>query len=374
MRRTSIARLSIVLGALLAGLVLTVYAQQQFSFTRVERIDMNAKMAALATPNGAAAPMVQVYPVAVAVVRRPGSMAQRNATGLQPVVYQDATYDAYASSTGDGGGVGGLSARNFSGGIVNAAFGNVAVTGMSFGGQGTGPGQFNNPHGLAGDDDGNLYVADTDNHRIQKLTHSGQPIIQFGAKGSANGQLMNPYGVFVDRDGTILVADTGNHRIQRFTRTGDFLNAWGSQGQKEGQFFYPQAVIADRTGNVFVADFANNRIQKFTRDGKFLTAWGQLGSKPGQFNNPSSLAIDPQNRIWVTDLLNHRLQCFSLDGTLIGTYGTYSANASAANEFNHPRGIAISPNGDVWVAHPGVHSVDHFRMTPNAIASARPVK
>jgi len=86
------------------------------------------------------------------------------------------------------------------------------------------------------------------------------------------------------------------------------------------------------------------------------------------------LAIDPQSRLWVTDLMNHRLQCFSLDGSLIGTYGTYSANASAANEFNHPRGIAISPNGDVWVAHPGVHSVDHFRMTPNAIASARPVK
>jgi DNA-binding beta-propeller fold protein YncE len=368
-KKASFKSLLMVAG-LVATLVVTVYAQQ-FSMTRVERVNpATALQSAVIDPT---APQPQSYLVSVAVIKNPAAVAALKRRGLTPAAYagfQDASSDIVSADSGADS----LAAYNQAAVATNThdPLFNVGLakgrTLSRIGHSGTLPGEFRNPHGLAGDDAGNIWVADTDNNRIQKLTHAGQHIIHFGHKGSGNGELNSPYGVFVDRNGTVLVADTGNHRIQRFSRTGEFIQAFGSQGSQPGQFFYPQSLITDATGNIYVADFGNHRIEKFTSDGKFVTAWGQLGSKPGQFNYPSSLAIDAQDRLWVTDLLNHRLQAFSLKGDLVGTFGTYSPNASAADEFNHPRAVAIDPAGDFWIAHAGVHSLDHLKLNSPAIA------
>jgi tripartite motif-containing protein 71 len=83
-----------------------------------------------------------------------------------------------------------------------------------------------------------------------------------GSKGSGDGQFIGPQWVAIDSSGNIYVADTYNHRIQKFNSDGAFLTKWGSEGSGDGQFNFP-TVAVDSSGNVYVADFGNHRIQKF---------------------------------------------------------------------------------------------------------------
>src|SRR5205814_1918932 len=103
-------------------------------------------------------------------------------------------------------------------------------------------------------------------------------ICQAGITGSGDGQFNGPVNIAVDSSGNVYVADTLNHRIQKFTSAGNFLTAWGSHGSTNGQFGYPEGVATDGSGNVYVADTQNYRIQKFTSTGTFLTKWGGSGS------------------------------------------------------------------------------------------------
>lgn len=222
-------------------------------------------------------------------------------------------------------------------------------------------GQFNDPRGLAFDSAGNFYVADAGNNRIQKFTSAGKALLQFGKPGSGQGQLNHPYGVVVDPTGNIYVADTANHRIQRFTAAGKYVAAWGKQGSAEGEFNFPQGLALDSSGNLYVADFANNRIQKFSSEGKFILAFGSLGSREGQFNSPSAVTVDTRERLWVSDLLNHRIQVFTLTGQTV-TIPTITAQDPNAAALSFPRGVALTADGNLWVAHPGMHSVDRFKL------------
>jgi sugar lactone lactonase YvrE len=239
------------------------------------------------------------------------------------------------------------------------------------GAKGSGPGQLNDPRGIAIDSRGNFYLADAGNNRIQKFSPDGTFAAIIGAPGSGKGELSHPYGVAVDKSGTLYVADTNNHRIVKFGADGAYLASWGTRGSNQGQFHFPQALAVDQLGNVYVADFANNRIQKFANDGTFLTAWGQAGSNPGQFNYPSSVAVDQHDHIWVTDLMNHRLEVFTSEGTLLSTIGSFGANAATSTEFNFPRSVAFAPNGDLWLAQPGAYAVDRYKVTEATTTASR---
>ncbi|KKL59251.1 hypothetical protein LCGC14_2217220, partial [marine sediment metagenome] len=137
----------------------------------------------------------------------------------------------------------------------------------SFGNRGSGDGKFDEPESVAVDSAGGVYVADTLNHRIQKLSESAGSLSHewsFGSLGSGDGQFWNPYGVAVDSAGNVYVADTSNHRIQKFSQSGGSLShEWslGSFGSGEGEFSRPRGVAVDAAGNVYVADTHNYRIQ-----------------------------------------------------------------------------------------------------------------
>ena len=135
------------------------------------------------------------------------------------------------------------------------------------------PWYFNQPSGIALDSSGNVYVADTWNHRIQKFTSSGQFVTKWGSYGNGDGQFIGPFGIALDSSGNVYVADINNGRIQKFTSDGQFIAKWGSQGSGDGQFDYPSGIAADSSGNVYVADTQNHRIQKFTSDGQFIAKW-----------------------------------------------------------------------------------------------------
>jgi tripartite motif-containing protein 71 len=122
------------------------------------------------------------------------------------------------------------------------------------------------PHGIAVDASGNIYVADTLNHRIQKFDSSGNLVTKWGSEGTGDGQFISPIGVAVDTSDNVYVADSDNHRMQKFNSDGTFLAKWGSYGTGDGQFNYPTGVAVDASGNVYVADSSNDRIEKFNSD------------------------------------------------------------------------------------------------------------
>jgi Protein of unknown function (DUF3224)/NHL repeat len=123
-------------------------------------------------------------------------------------------------------------------------------------------------------------------------------ITAWGTTGTGNGQFRRPTGVAVDSDGNVYVTESWNDRVQKFDSDGAFITKWGSRGSGNGQFLNPYAVAVDPTsGDVYVTDNENERVQKFDSDGTFLTTWGSRGSGNGQFAAPDGVAVGPEDPV-----------------------------------------------------------------------------
>ena len=215
-----------------------------------------------------------------------------------------------------------------------------------WGSEGSGDGQFNDPHGIAVDADGYVYVADTDNHRVQKFTSSGGFVTKWGSYGSGDGQFKYPEGVAVSADGCVYVSDSSNHRVQKFTSSGTFVTKWGSYGSGDGQFDYSSGVAVDADGYVYVIDALNRRVQKFTSSGTFVTKWGSYGSGDGQFTYPEGVAVSADGCVYVVDRYNRRVQKFTSSGAFVTKWGSYG---SGDGQFDYSSGVAVDADGYVYV-------------------------
>ena len=215
-----------------------------------------------------------------------------------------------------------------------------------WGSLGSGDGQFAGAHGIEVDADGNVYVADTGNHRIQKFTSEGVFIMTWGSLGSGPGQFNHPHGIGIDPMGNVYVAETSNNRVQKFMSDGTFITMWGSFGDGDGQFRHNHGLAVDSNGNVYVTDRDQNRVQKFTNDGVFVMAWGTTGTGDGQFERTTGVAVDGDDNVFVGDT-SPRIQKFTSDGVFITSWGS---SGNGGGQFDYPRGLATDDMGNLYVA------------------------
>jgi sugar lactone lactonase YvrE len=245
---------------------------------------------------------------------------------------------------------------------------------------GTGSGaSFSYPVGVAVDASGNVYVADTQNGTIRKVTPvgvvttlAGSPGVQGSSDGTGPGASFNrPEGVAVDAAGNVYVADFLNDTIRKITPAGVVTTLAGSpgvQGSGDGtgpsaRFNGPFGLAVDSSGNLYVGDMGNDTIRKVTPAGAVSTLAGSpglSGSSDGagqgaSFNSPQGTAVDPAGNVYVADTLNQTIRMITPSGivtTIAGSAGlSGSADGTGASaRFYYPTGVAVDAAGDVFVA------------------------
>jgi sugar lactone lactonase YvrE len=221
-----------------------------------------------------------------------------------------------------------------------------------FGTKGTINGQFEGPVSIAIDATGNLYVSDRGNNRIQKFNESGTFVKAFGSSGSADGQLAAPGQIAIDATGNLYVADTGNKRIQKFNSNGEYLAKIGSGGTGDGQFSEPVGIDIGPGGKIWVADRSLNRVTQFNEAGGFVQKFGSTGSGDGQFNGADGIEVDSRGNVFVVDQSNGRIEQFSQSGKYLTKFGKKGAGSTDQFDFTNgvPIGIAVDSKGGLWVA------------------------
>jgi uncharacterized protein (TIGR03663 family) len=230
--------------------------------------------------------------------------------------------------------------------------------------QGDGRGQFNEPWGIAVGGDGSVYVSDTWNHRLQKFDSEGNFVTMWGVFETTGGELgqpgamYGPRGIVVGEDGNVYVVDTGNKRVQVFGADGTFVSQHGGGGVIEGRFDEPVGLAQDGAGNWYVVDTWNQRIQTFDAGFGYVGQWGVNGWGSQNVTNKPYVAVDSERGlVYTTDPEGYRVLVFGVDGEYRAMFGLYG---NEAGSFMLPTGIAVGPDGRVYVADGDAHRIMIF--------------
>lgn len=237
-----------------------------------------------------------------------------------------------------------------------------------FGSPGAGPGYLQSPRGVEVGPDGSVYVADAGNHRIQKFTAAGEFVATWGTVSDRNTEsetvqgFMEPWDVAVAPDGSLYVADTWNHRIQKLNGSdGRVLTAWGWFGEfttagdaGQNAFYGPRGIATGPGGLVYVADTGNKRIQAFDLDGQYIRQWGGGGILPGYLDEPVGIDVGPQGAIYVADTWNRRVQVFDQAGNPLRQWPIAGWDTALPEEKPY---LAVDALGYVYVTDPGRYRV-----------------
>ena len=171
---------------------------------------------------------------------------------------------------------------------------------------------FSYPNGLClNRETGLVYIVDRLAHCVHMLTQDlTESVGKFGSRGSGNGQFNSPCDIACDSAGDVYVSDTDNHRIQVFTRDGCYLRQFGKEGSGPGELNGPIGICIDSADIVYVGELHNQRISVLTTDGEWIKCFGCEGSGPGQFDGVFGMTIDHSGVLYVSDYGNKRVQVF----------------------------------------------------------------
>ena len=185
------------------------------------------------------------------------------------------------------------------------------------GSQGSGDCQFNFPVGIAISGDV-MYVPESGSNRIQKLTVTGEFLMKFGTQGSGNGFLSNPSGICLSSNGNVFVTEISNSRVQVFNPDGTFSSI--IKGKGEGALQQPYAVAFDASDNLHVADYSSKCVKVFTADGNYVRKYGS-----GILQSPTGIAIDRDGYCIVGDGSRKYLAIFTPHGNLVHSVPNFPA-------------------------------------------------
>ena len=267
-------------------------------------------------------------------------------------------------------------------GVVTTLAGSPGVTGNTDGSGGSA--RFNAPRGLTVGVDGTIYVADSLNHTIRRITPDGMVSTLAGAAGvtgradgaGRDARFLSPRGVALGPDGSLFVTDSGNHTIRRISPAGEVTTLAGQAGLpgtadgsgSAAQFRLPTGLVTDAAGQIYVADSTNQTIRRISPAGAVLTIGGMAGSagyqdgpqEQARFRSPAGIALSPDGRIIVADSGNHALRALSPAGLVSTIAGSprqsgSTDGAGSAALFNLPAALAQAPDGSLAVADEGNH-------------------
>jgi sugar lactone lactonase YvrE len=297
--------------------------------------------------------------------------------------------------------------RTFTTGAVGKP---TIVYGSAVGSSGTGNGQFLEPSSSFVDSEGNLWVLDSGNCRVEKFNEKGEYLSKFGSKcssspgylheptamtmdksgdiwiaerykggriqvftqtgtlvrtiepGTTNGLVLQPFGITSDSNGHIWVADTYNNRIQEFSEKGEFIKAVGSYGTGPGQFIEPQSISVGPNGNLWIAVYGDDQVVELTEAGEFIRSFEPKG--PGK--EPGSAlgaVVDPGNRVWVLGPENDRVVAFTEKGEYLAQFGSRGKGVGQF-EASSPAGISLDAKGNLWVTDSSNGRVERWEPSP----------
>ena len=260
--------------------------------------------------------------------------------------------------------------------------------------------RFSSPSAITADAAGNLYVADSGNHSIRKITPAGlvstlagNPGVSGGVNGKGNGALFKfPGGIAVDAAGTVYVADTYNDTIRKVTSTGEVTTLAGGLGlptyppegdvSRDGsgtdaRFVIPQGLAIDAGGNLYVSEYFSALIRKITPAGVVSTlagAYATVGSRDGpgstaRFSGPEATATDAAGNVYVADTFNCTIRMIAPNGvvtTLAGSPGvaTDTDGLGPNATFSSPQAIVVDKSGAIYVASRSTVSVGRLPSLP----------
>lgn len=224
---------------------------------------------------------------------------------------------------------------------------------LKWGGPGTLNGNFSNPHDIAIDSQGNVFVLDSGNNRVQKFDKTGHFI-----STSFPTTFSNPQGIAVDKaTNEVYVVDTGNNLVKRFTNAGVLVKSWGGPSGS-GPFNTPVDAAIDSAHNVYVSDANNHRIVKTDNNGNFLAKFGTSGNQLGQIKGPHAIAIGKEGAnefVWVVDA-----DATSKKVVKYTTAGAWTGITITQPGFSSPHGIAIDSADNLFVTDRAANKVLKF--------------
>ena len=216
----------------------------------------------------------------------------------------------------------------------------IAQWGMT---AGSGDGQLQMPTAIDVDAEGNFYVVDYVNDRVQKFDPSGKFLLKWGTRGEGEGRFLAPSHIAIDRSGDVYVVDRDS--VQKFTAEGKFLARWKAEVD-------PRGIALDSQTNVYVACRVSHKVLKFNSAGKVVAEWGSAYAEDGRFVEPGSITVDPSGRLLVADYWNYCIQTFTAEGQFVSKWGGL-ADSGAWN-------LATDASGNLYAACGDADEVQKF--------------